>query len=435
MSAGNQAFPIRMPMTVGLIALAVLLGGFGTWAATTNIAGAIIAPGAVEVDSNRQVVQHPDGGVVEEIRVDDGDSVAAGDVLLRLDPTLLQSELLIIEGQLYGLQARRARLEAERIDAPAITFDDDILAAAEVDPEVARIVEVQSTLFEARAETIARQAEQLAKRRDQIADQVVGIEAQQEAVQQMLRLIERELTDQQDLLDRGLAQASRVLSLQREEARLAGNVGELTAQKAQAEGRMTEIDIQIQQLLNQRREEANNTLGDLQFRERELAQQARALRERLSRMEIRAPVSGVMHGLAVFAPRSVIRPADPVMFLVPQDRPLVISAEVAPIHRDEIALNQDVTLRFSSLDQRTTPELIGRVTQISADAFEDERTSMRYYRVEIVLKDGEVDRLPEGATLTPGMPVEAFLRTADRTPLAYLVKPVTDYFVQAFRET
>ncbi len=435
MSAITENFPLRMPMTIGLIALTILVGGFGSWAALTNIAGAIIASGAVEVDSNRQVVQHPDGGVVEEIRVDDGDSVAQGDVLVRLDPTLLMSELLIVEGQLYDLMARRARLEAERDEVNTITFDPLLLDLAQQDPGVAEMVRGQENLFAARVETIARQSEQLVKRRDQISDQVVGIEAQQAAVAQMLDLIEEELEDQQSLLDRGLAQASRVLSLQREQARLAGNVGELTAQKAQAEGRMTEIDIQILGLLNERREEAITTLRDLQFRERELAEQARAIRARLSRMEITAPVAGIVHGLTVFNERSVIRSAEPVLFLVPQDRPLVISAQVEPIHRDELTMNQAVTLRFSSLDQQTTPELNGRVVQISADAFEDERTSARYYKVEIVLDDGEVDRLPEGTVLTPGMPVEAFIRTTDRTPLAYLIKPVADYFVKALRES
>ena len=226
-----------------------------------------------------------------------------------------------------------------------------------------------------------------------------------------------------------------MLSLQREQARLSGTVGELTAQKAQAEGRITELDIEILKLGTRRREEAITTLRDLQFRERELAEQRRAIQERLSRMEIRAPVSGVIYGLTVFAPRSVIRPADPVMFIVPQDRPLVIAAQVEPIHIDQLFLEQEVSLRFSSLDQQTTPELFGRVVQISADAFEDEASRVRYYRAEIVLNEGEATRLPEGSVLIPGMPVEAFIRTEDRTPLAYLVKPFADYFAKAFRES
>lgn len=431
---GHAAFPTRGPMVLGLLAMLVLVGGFGGWAATTNISGAIVASGQIEVDQNRQVVQHPDGGVVADILVKEGDEVAMGDVLLKLDPTLLRSELTIVEGQLYELMARRARLVAERDGAEEIVFNEVLLAAAEADPEVAELVSGQRNLFFARADSLARQVDQLSKRKDQIADQVSGIDAQQVALSKQLDLIEQELADQQSLLDRGLAQASRVLSLQREEARLSGSVGELTATKAQAEGRITETEIQILGLTTQRREEAITTLRDLQSSERELAEQARALRERLSRMEITAPVSGVVYGLTVFTPRSVIRPADPVLYLVPQDRPLVIAAQVEPIHIDQLFVDQAVALRFSSLDQRTTPELFGEVRQISADAFQDEASRVRYYRAEIVLNEGEIARLPEGAALIPGMPVETFIRTRDRTPLAYLVKPFTDYFAKAFRE-
>ncbi|SDX85246.1 HlyD family type I secretion periplasmic adaptor subunit [Citreimonas salinaria] len=428
-------YPLRGPLLLGIVTLVALLGGFGTWAATTVISGAIVASGAIEVESNRQVIQHPDGGVVAEILVEEGDTVDAGDVLLRLDPTLLRSELVIVEGQLHELMARRARLEAERDEASTINFDPVLLDRARDDAEIAEMIEGQRNLFDARAQTVARETEQLAKRSEQIVDQVRGIKAQQDSVTEMLELIEEELGDQQTLLDRGLAQASRVLSLRRERARLAGEAGELTAQKAQAEGRMTEIDIQILGLRNQRREEAITTLRDLQYRERELAEKARTLRERLSRMAITAPASGIVYGLTIFAPRSVLRPADPVLYLVPQDKPLVIAARVQPVHIDQLFLDQDVSLRFSSLDQRTTPELTGRVVQISADAFTDERSNMRYYRAKIVLEDGEIDKLPPGAALIPGMPVETFIRTADRTPLAYLVKPLADYFAKALRES
>jgi HlyD family secretion protein len=431
----QKAFPIRTHMTIGLVALAILVGGFGTWAATTNISGAIVASGSIEVDQNRQVVQHPDGGVVAQILVDEGDTVAAGDTLLKLDPTLLQSELNIVEVQYFELVARSARLQAERDGLDQVTFPQALLDQGAADPEVSDMIKGQRNLFLARRDSIAREIEQLSKRSDQISDQVSGVEAQQEALGKQLELIKDELANKQELLQGGLTRASEVLSLQREEARLLGSMGELRAQKAQAQGRMTEIDIQILGLNTNRREEAITTLRDLQSRERELAEQRRALNERLSRMDITAPVNGVVYGLTVFTPRSVIRPAEPVLYLVPQDRPLVIAAQVEPIHIDQLFVNQEVSLRFSALDQRETPELFGHVQQISADAFEDEASRLRYYRAEIVLSEGEIDRLPEGSALIPGMPVEAFIRTADRTPLAYLVKPFTDYFAKAFRES
>ncbi|ANT60511.1 RTX toxin [Salipiger sp. CCB-MM3] len=430
----DKRFPLKKPLTLGLIALLILVGGFGTWAATTNISGAIVAGGQIQVERNRQVVQHPDGGVVEEIVVDEGDVVEAGDVLIKLDPTLLQSELNIVEGQYFELVARRARLQAERDGSEELTFDETLLKVADYDDEVQELIEGQRNLFFARLESMNRESEQLTKRRDQIVNQVEGLDAQQTALNSQLALIEEELNDQKSLLDRGLAQASRVLALQREEARLSGEVGDLTAQKAQSEGRMTEIDIEVLKLATTRREEAITQLRDMQYRERELAEQRSALLEKLKRMEIRAPVSGVVYGLTVFAPRSVIRAADPVLYLIPQDRPLVITAQVPPIHIDQVHVGQEVTLRFSALDQRRTPETFGTVTQISADSFTDENTSASFYRAEIMLDEGQIDRLPEGTSLVPGMPVEAFLRTADRTPLAYLVKPFTDYFSKAFRE-
>lgn len=431
----EQQFPLRTPMIAGILILTVLVGGFGTWAATTNISGAIVAGGSIQVDQNRQVVQHPDGGVVSEILIDEGDTVKAGDTLIRLDPTLLLSELNIVEGQLFELMARRARLQAERDSEDEIVFAEEVLQRAETSEDVAELVEGQRNQFFARRESIKAEIEQLGKRADQIRDQVIGVEAQEEALDRQLELIRQELVNKEELERQGLVRAPEILALRREEARLAGTVGELKAQKAQAEGRITEIDIQILSIQNKRREEAITTLRDLLYRERELAEQRHAIRERLNRLEITAPVSGVIYGLTVFAPRSVIRPADPVLFLVPQDRPLVIAAQVEPIHIDKLFVQQEVSLRFSSLDQRQTPELFGTVTQISADAFTDEASKMSYYRAEIVLNDGEIDRLPEGTALIPGMPVEAFIRTDDRTPLAYLVKPFTDYFAKAFRES
>lgn len=430
----NSAWSARKPLIIGLIGLVLLVGGFGTWAAFTQISGAIIAPGRIEVDQNRQVVQHPDGGVVSAIEVKEGDKVSTGQVLVRLDPAELKSELSIIENQLAELMARRGRLEAERDGRDTLTFDPLLIEISAGNTDASGLMIGQKTLFEARAQTVAAEIDQLDKRRGQISNQIDGIEAQQAALARQLDLIEMELTDQQSLLDRGLAQATRVLGLQREQARLSGTMGDLAAQKAEAEGRITEIEISILKLGTDRREEAITTLRDLQFRELELREQRRALIEQMGRLDITAPLSGVVYNLQVFALRSVIRPADPVLFIVPQDRPLVINARVDSIHVDKLFVGQEVTLRFSALDQRTTPELFGRVTQISADAFEDEATRASYYRAEIALSEGEQARLPEGSTLLPGMPVEAFIRTADRTPLAYLVKPFTDYLAKAFRE-
>ena len=427
----KKRWSTRGPMTAGLLALVLLVGGFGTWAVMAQITGAVITSGQIEVDRNRQVIQHPDGGVVAEILVDEGDTVAAGDLLIKLDATTLQSELAIVEGQLFELMARRGRLEAERDGSETLTFDPILMAA----PTGSELMEGQRRLFDARLESTKRATEQLDQQRAQIASQLDGISAQQTALDTQKTLISQELGDQQKLLDQKLVQASRVMGLQREEANLLGRVGELTASAAQAAERMTEIDIQVLTLTTTRREESITRLRALQYNELELSERRRTLVRQLDRLDIRAPVSGVVYGLQVFAEQSVIRPADPVMFLVPQDRPLVIATKVRPVDIDQIHLGQDVILRFSAFDQRRTPELHGKVTLVSADIFQDEATGMAFYQAEIQLNEGEATRLPEDMVLIPGMPVEAFVRTADRSPMDYLLKPLADYFAKAFRES
>ena len=430
-----KTFSSRGYMILGILGLLVLVGGFGSWSVLANISGAIIASGQVEVDQNRQIVQHPYGGVVAEIIVDEGDLVQEGDLLLRLESTELRSELSIVEGQLFEFMARRARLEAERDGLDTVTFDQELIDLASNRLEIQDLIDGQTRLFVARNNSLENETNQLLKRREQIETQVTGISAQQTSLDTQIGLIRKELADQQSLLDRGLAQAARVLNLQREEASLDGRRGELIAASAQAQERVTEIDIEILKLGTIRREDAITRLRDLQVRELELAEQRQALLTRLNRLDITAPVSGVVYSKQVFAPRSVIRPADPVLYLIPQDRPMVIAAQVEPIHVDQVFVSQEVVVRFSAFDSRTTPELFGTVVQVSADAFIDERSQVAYYRAEIRLSEEELGKLPEGLVMIPGMPVEAFIRTEDRTPLAYLVKPLTDYFAKAFRES
>ncbi len=256
----TQRWSAGRHLTIGGLALLILVGGFGTWAVMAQISGAVITTGQIEVDRNRQVIQHPDGGVVEEIIVDEGDTVAVGDLLIRLDATTLRSELAIVEGQLFEILARRARLEAERDGTTDLVFSDILLESDS--PEVQTLMAGQIRLFEARLETSKSAVEQLTQQGAQIASQLVGIAAQQDALETQRNLIAQELRDQQSLLDRGLAQASRVLSLQREEASLLGNVGDLTAQSAQASERMTEIEIQVLGLSSTRREEAISQLPE-----------------------------------------------------------------------------------------------------------------------------------------------------------------------------
>lgn len=430
----GRAWSMGKPLVIGFCALLALLLGFGLWGATADLAGAIVASGQIEVEQNRQIVQHPDGGVVASVEVIEGQRVEAGEILLRLDGTLITSELAIVESNLDELTVQRARLEAERDGANEITFPPALLEAAKSRVELAGQITAQSNLFKARAEADATYKQQLGRQIDQIHSRVKGIDAQAKAIEIQLELIQQELATQRGLLERGLAQMGSVLALQREEARLMGQTGDLMANRAQSEERATEIELQIGSIDLRRREEAADGLRAQNPQELELAERRRALQERIARLEIRAPVAGVVIGLTVTTPRAVVRAAEPLLYIVPQDRPLVIAAQVSPIDIDQVFVGQDAELVFSSFSTRTTPHLFGKVTVVSADAFTNQQAGFSFYRVELELNPGEREKLGDLALL-PGMPVESFIQTDSRTPLAYLVKPFTDYFNRAFRES
>ncbi|WP_299501847.1 HlyD family type I secretion periplasmic adaptor subunit [uncultured Roseobacter sp.] len=419
---------------IGALALVVLVGVLGVWSVQARISGAVIAPGMIQVESNRQVLQHPQGGVVGALLVKDGDQVAAGDVVLRFDDTQLRSELAIIEGQLFEVLARKARLQAERDGLSALPISEELQEMAAQDPSVQSLVDGQARLFAARAASLKQSAGQISEQIAQAENQIEGATAQLSAFETQRELIETELTDSQTLFEKGLSPAARVSALQREQARLLGEIGSVTASVAQLRGQIAALNIERIALTTRLREEAITTLRDLQFQEVELVQRRLSTRDTLSRMDLRAPVSGVIYGSRVFALQAVVSPAEPIMYIIPQDQPMVVSARIDPIHVDQVHLGQTATLRFAAFDQRMTPELYGQVTKLSADVFTDETTGVSYYQVELIPDDTEMEKLG-GQVLLPGMPVEAFIRTAERSPLNYLAKPLTDYFTRAFRDS
>lgn len=429
-----RRWPVRGAVWLGMIALLVLVLGFGGWAMLARISGAVLAAGQVEIESRHQIVQHPDGGVVGEINLREGDHVEAGQMLMRLEGNLLRTELTIVEGQYFEILARRGRLEAERANNDQIRFPALLTEAAIAEPALHEVMAGQTSLFEARRNSLAQSLEQLARQEAQISAQVTGIEAQIIALKDQRQLIGRELKDTRQLLDKGLAQASRVLALEREAARLDGQLGELAAARAGAEAHATEINVLRLRQGATWREEAESALRDLDERELELAERRRALTDRIARLDIRAPISGTVHELAITAAQSVIRPAEPILYLIPQEGRLIVIARISVMDIDQVAVGQPVNLRFSSFSQRTTPEIEGELTRISADSMIDEATRLAYYRAEITIPESERARLGE-LTLIPGMPVEVFIRTGEQSPMQYLLKPFTDYLSRAMRES
>ena len=422
-----------LPLAIGFASIFLLVGSLGAWSIGTQIAGAVVAPGVVEVESERQVIQHPDGGVVGEILARDGDTVDAGDVLVRLDGTFLRSELAIVEGQLLEIFARKARLEAEQLEAETPDFGSPPAFLTVTDEAVREQVDGQTTLFEARRASLAQNVLQLKEQQGQIESQIEGILAQRTSLDRQLALIEKELADIQTLFDKGLVQATRLLELQREEARLQGEIGNLTAATAEARTRISGLEIERLALFDQRREEAITRLRDLRYNEIELEERRLSIVERLARLDVRAPVSGTVFGSKVATVQSVIQPAEPMMYLVPGDQPLQVSARISPIHIDQIYPGQDVALMFTTFNRRTTPEVPGTVFRISPDAAMDENTGETFYEA-VILPDEDALRDIAHIQLLPGMPVEAFLKTDDRTPLSYMTQPLMVYFQRAFRE-
>ena len=431
--AKDRKWTSRGYAIAGYATVFVLLGGMGAWAALTRINGAVVAGGIIEVASNRQIVQHLTGGVVGEIRVKEGDAVKAGDVLMRLDDTFDRSELAVIEGQLFSLLGTAARLQAEQDEKAEISFDPELLEAAATDREAAEIVAGQKRLMVARAETRGKQAAQLQEKKAQVAKQNEGLESRIKALETQLRLIGRELEAQNKLLAQSLTNASRVLALQREEADILGTISQARANIAENAGRVAEIEIAILNIHSTVREEATTALREIEAKVAELKENRNAKLETLSRMDITAPMGGVVLGMQVHALRSVIRPADPLLYVIPQEQDLIITTQIPPTQIDQVHVGQKAHIRFAAFDHRSTPEIFGHVTKVAADVLADQRTGATYYKAEIKPDGGEMTKLGDKHVM-PGMPVETFIQTSERSPLEYLIKPLADYFAKAFRE-
>lgn len=428
-ATGYQAF--------GLAVSLFLVFGVGVWSAFANISGAVLSQFAeLRVEGKRKVIEHLDGGMVAEILVRNGDVVKAGEVVMRLDRTAVAANLAITDGQLDELTARSARLEAEAHDAKTLKLGPSARDRVATRPTAAEMLEGQRSLFQARLATMEKQMEQLRGRVDQIGDQIDGAQAQIKALDRQLALIGDELKSSRSLLRKGLIQKSRVLALEREEARLAGERAQLVSQVAQLRGRIGETELRMLELRANRREQAIAELRDVKAQLAELREKRTTLADQLSRMEIRAPDDGVVHELAVTTVGAVVTSAKPIMYVVPTNEKLVVEARIETISRDQVRPNQDAMVMFPGFNQRTTPTVKGIVTKISADRQFDEATRAPYYLVEVTLPDDQLKKLRDSITtdLAPGMPAEVQIQTGERSAASYFIRPLGDYFSKALRE-
>jgi HlyD family secretion protein len=423
---------LRRATLAGTAMIALFAGTVGIWAATTTLSGAVVATGQFVVDSNWKKVQHPTGGVVGELRVREGDFVNEGDLLIRLDETVTRANLQVIVRQLDEFYARLARLQAERDDADTVELPEALSARAS-EPEVKAAMDGERNLFRLRRTARLGQKDQLSKRVVQAREEIRGLAFQQTSVEQQLQIIEPELRGVRDLYNRNLVQLTRLNALQREQANLVGRRGQIIAAIAQAEGRIAETELQILQIDSELRSEVSRDMREVQAKVSELVERRVAAEDQLKRVDIRSPSDGYVHQLAVHTVGGVMTPADPAMLIVPKNDGLALEARVMPQDIDQLHIGQKTIVKLHAFNQRTTPELNGVLGRIGADVSRDQQTGMTFYTVRVTLPREEVERL-EGLTLLAGMQADVFVQTNQRTPLAYLWKPLADNYNRAFRE-
>lgn len=418
----------RIAMATALVALMVI--GGGTWAATASLSGAIIAQGSVVVERHAKKVQHRDGGIVAAINVRNGQRVAAGDTLIRLDDTQTSAELAIVRSQLMELKGRKVRLLAERDGRETITFTPDFAALG---ADAVNVEAGETRLFNENVTTRKSQKEQLQSRIGQLGQETAGLERQRDAKASELKLIRKELEQVRQLQKQALTPISRVYAMEREATRLDGEHGALLSQIARVGGQVSELNLQILSVDQTARAEAQRELRSIEARLAELAEREGAAEDRLTRMELKSPQTGIVHELAVNTIGGVITAAEPVLLIVPDSEALTVDARMSPLDIDQLAIGQAARLRFSAFNSRATEEYAGRIVHIAADTTTDGKSGQIYYSTRIEI-DAETRAKLGELKLIPGMPVEVFVATADRTALAYLAKPFLDQLARAFRE-
>ena len=430
----SAARGLRRSLWLALGLILLLVGGVGGWAATTRIAGAVIAPGKIVVDTSVKTVKHRDGGIVRTIHVRDGDVVAAGDVLIALDDTVVRTELAIIKQRLHELQARQARLLAERDDALSIKWLDVQDDLTTTDDQLIAILAGQTALMNARRASLDGRRVQLREQISQIRQQIVGLEAQRDAKTTNLTLVEGEITDIEALRAKGLTTDAQVIALKRDRSGLAGDRGDLVARIAQAREAISERRIQMLQLSDTFREQVLVELQDVRIAIAQLSEQKITAEDRLQRTLIRSPRNGIVHQLQIHTVDGVIGPGETIVLIVPRDDVLRFEVGIRPTDIDQVRIGQMAILRFSAFDQRSAPELAAEVAALSPDLAIDTLTNTPIYLARLSVRESELARL-RGRALVPGMPVEAHIRTEPRTVLSYLLKPLTDQIARTFRET
>ena len=433
-TASPALHSIQRYMIVGMAMVAFVTFGIGGWAATSQLTGAVIGQGVVVVDSSVKKVQHSTGGIVGELRVRDGDRVNVGDILIRLDETQTLANANIVTTSVDELLARQARLEAERDGADKILFPQPLLDGGKTASSVAgRAIAAENRLFDLRRQARSGQKAQLEERRTQLQDEIKGYSGQVEAKDKEVSLVRQELNGIRTLYEKKLVPITRLTILERDTARLEGERSQLAGMIAQAKGKMSEIELQIIQVDQDLRSEVGKDLIETRSKLSELGERKIAAVDQLNRIDIRAPQAGHVHQLSVHTVGGVIMPGEQIMLIVPDADVLAVEVKLSPRDIDQVYVGQTAAMRFAAFNQKTTPEVEGEVSMVSADLTQDQRTGSSYYTARVALKPAELAKLGS-AKVMPGMPVDVFIKTPGRTALSYLTKPLWDQAEHAMKE-
>jgi HlyD family secretion protein len=429
-SGSADTAEMRRPVRIGLILSGLIVLAIFVWGSFARLSGAVIARGIVVVDGNSKKIQHQQGGMIRQILVKNGSRVNAGDLLVRLDDTQTRASLGIVTAQLTELTGRKLRLAAERDGLDELALPAAFLTSG---PDAERVASGEKRLFLARKPSIQGQKAQLSERIKQFEEEKNGVARQNEAKSREIDLIHEELARVKELYQRNLLPVTRVLSLQRDETRIEGEIGTLMAQIAKLGGQVAETRLQIIALDENRFSDSQKELREVEGRIAELDERKIAAEDQLRHVELKSPIDGTVHELSVHTIGGIANPAEQLMLIVPSEDALEIEVRVPSSDIDQLEKGQKGVLRFTAFNQRTTPEVSGIVSRISPDAVRDNESGQFYYTARIIPAAADLAALKEHKLL-PGMPVDAFLETSSRTALSYLMKPLADQFGRAFRE-
>jgi HlyD family secretion protein len=422
------------PLRVGGYGVALFVGIVLIWGTLTEISGAVLATGQIRVDSNKTAIQHQEGGIIAEVLVSDGDSVKAGDVVVQLDNAELRSQLNSVEGELFEILADSARLQAIVDERMELAVPPLLETRLQTDSSIEKLLQRQRDQLAAYYSSIEAERNSLREQVKQVGQEIEGSESELASTEEKLEFLIAELARMEENLARGLIKRTDVQSLKKEKLDTEGNVGKLTAEIAKLRGRKLEIQLELQGLNPTLKEKAVEKLNKSQRESGKFNERRNGILSELARLEVRTPISGTIHDSQVEGVRSVVLPGKPIMYVIPDDKPVAVLARVDSGDIDEVYPGQDAMLKFTAFDARSMPNIFGKVSKVSPDAFLDEKTKRSHYEVEVLLTRDELEKLGENQLIS-GMPVSVFLTTTSRSPVQYLLRPLTTYLDRAFRDS